>query len=78
MRSLNTAELKYSTKERERLAVVWAPLLLRSYIEGTRFTVRTDHAALKRMLHMDGAHRRLARWRLRLPEFNHVVQTRGI
>jgi len=28
------------------------------------------------MLHMDGAHGRLARWRLRLAEFDYVVQTR--
>jgi len=55
---------------------VWASLLLRPYVEGTRFTVRTDQAALKWMLHMDGAHRRLARWRLRLAEFYYVVQTR--
>jgi len=75
-RSLNAAERNYSTTERECLAVVWASLLLRPYIEGTRFTVRTDHAALKWMLHMDGAHGRLARWRLRSSEFDYVVQTR--
>jgi len=75
-RSLNAAERNYSTTERECLAVVWASLLLRPYIEGTRFTVRTDHAALKCMLHMDGAYGRLAWWQLRLAEFNHVVQTR--
>jgi len=75
-RSLNAAERNYSTSERECLAVVWASLLLRPYIEGTRFTVRTDHAALKWMLHISGAHGRLARWRLRLAEFDYVVQTR--
>ena len=56
--------------------MVWASLLLRPYVEGTGFAVRTDHAALKGMLQMDGAHGRLARWRLRLPEFDYVVQTR--
>jgi len=76
-RSLNAAERNYSTTERECLAMVWASLLLRPYVEGTRFTVRTHHAALKWMLHMNGAHGRLARWRLRLAEFDYVVQTRG-
>jgi len=75
-RSLNAAERNYSTTEREGLAVVWASLLLSPYIERTRFTVRTDHAALTWMLHIDGAHGRLARWRLRLAEFDYVVQTR--
>jgi len=75
-RSLNTAERNYSTTEREGLAVVWASVPLRPYTEGTRFTARTDHAALKWMLHMDGAHERLAPWRLRLAEFDYVVQTR--
>ena len=74
--SLNAADRNYSTTERECLAVVWASLLIRPYVEGTRFTVRTDHAVLKWMLHMDGAPERLARWRLRLLEFDYVVQTR--
>jgi len=38
--------------------------------------VRTDNAALKWMLLMDGAHGRLARWRLGSAEFDSVVQTR--
>jgi len=75
-RALNTAERNYSTTERECLTVVWASLLLCLYVEGIRFTVRTDHAALKWMLHMDGAHGRLVRWRLRLAELDYVVKTR--
>jgi len=55
---------------------VLASLLLRLFFEGTHFTVRTDHAALKWMLRMDGAHGRLAQWRLRLAEFDYAVQTR--
>jgi len=62
-RSLNMVERNYSTTQRECLAVVWASLLLRPYVEGTRFTVPTDHKALKWMLHMDSAHGRLARRR---------------
>ena len=74
-RSLNAADQNCSTTERGYLAVVWAPFLLRPYIKGTRFTVRTDHAALKWMFHMDGGHGRLARCRLRWAELNDVVQT---
>ena len=75
-RFLNGAEQNYSMKGQECLSVVWEALLLRFLVEGTCFTVCTDHAALKWMLHMDGAHGRLARWRLRLMEFDCVVQTR--
>jgi len=75
-RSLNAAERKYRTTERECLEVGWASLLLRPYVEKTRFTVRTNHAALKWILHMDGAHGKLARWRLRLAELDYMVQTR--
>jgi len=57
-RSLNAAECNYSATERECVVVVWASLLLRPHIVGTRFTVRTDHAALKWVLHMNGAHGR--------------------
>ena len=53
-RPLNAAERNNSKTEQECLAVVWSSLLLRPCIEGARFTVRTDHAALKWMLHMDG------------------------
>lgn len=75
-RSLNSAERSYGTTERECFEVWCASFFLCLYEEGTRFTVRTDHAALKWVLHMDGAHRRLARWRWRLVEVDNVAQTR--
>ena len=75
-RSLNAAERNNSTTVRKFLVVVCASLLIRPYVEGTRFTVHTDHAALKWMLPINGAHGRLARWRLSLAEFDFVVQMR--
>lgn len=46
-RSLTDAERKYDTTQWEYLAIVWAVLLLHSYFEGSRFTIRTDHDSLK-------------------------------
>ena len=74
-RTLSPAEKNYSASERECLAVVWALRILRPYLERTRFMVYTDHEALKWLLNLgDGeAHGRLARWRLRLAEFDFEV-----
>jgi len=76
-RPIAGAEKNYRTTEKECLALVWALFMLRPYVQGTRFIVRTDHSALRWMLHMDGAHGSLARWQLRLSEFDYLVATRA-
>lgn len=45
-RLLTPAEIKYSTTEREALAVVWAVERFRGYIEGSEVTVDTDDQPL--------------------------------
>jgi RNase H-like domain found in reverse transcriptase/Reverse transcriptase (RNA-dependent DNA polymerase)/Integrase zinc binding domain len=75
-RQLNQAEQRYSATEKEALAVVWSIKRLRPYLEATRFTVRTDHAALTWLFDVDGDNRRLARWRLCLAEYDFTVKHR--
>jgi len=73
---LISAEQNYSTTDRECLAVVWACFLLRPYLEGQEFLIRTDHSSLLWLLNMDSAQGRVARRRLRLSEFRFKVCTR--
>ncbi|CAN6566299.1 unnamed protein product [Malus baccata var. baccata] len=69
-RTLNDAQLNYSTTEKELLAVVFPLDKFRSYLIGTKVIVFTDHAALKYLLTKKEAKPRLIRWILLLQEFD--------
>ncbi|KAM2549647.1 hypothetical protein TB1_013989 [Malus domestica] len=69
-RTLNDAQLNYSTTEKELFAVVFALDKFRSYLIGTKVIVFTDHAALKYLLTKNEAKPRLIRWILLLQEFD--------
>ncbi|CAN6685855.1 unnamed protein product [Malus baccata var. baccata] len=73
-RTLNDAQLNYSTTEKELLAVVFALDKFRSYLIGTKVIVFTDHAALKYLLTKKEAKPRLIRWILLLQEFDIEIQ----
>ncbi|CAL2230197.1 unnamed protein product [Prunus armeniaca] len=69
-RTLNDAQLNYSTTEKELLAVVFALDKFRSYLLGTKVIIYSDHAALKYLLTKKEAKPRLIRWMLLLQEFD--------
>ncbi|KAM2855560.1 hypothetical protein PS2_000017 [Malus domestica] len=69
-RTLNDAQLNYSTTEKELLVVVFALDKFRSYLLGTKVIIYTDHAALKYLLMKKEAKPRLIRWMLLLQEFD--------
>ncbi|CAN6704199.1 unnamed protein product [Malus baccata var. baccata] len=69
-RTLNDAQLNYSTTEKELLAVVFALDKFRSYLLGTKVIIYTDHAALKYLLMKKEAKPRLIRWMILLQEFD--------
>ncbi|CAN6968037.1 unnamed protein product, partial [Brassica oleracea var. botrytis] len=49
-RTLDDAQIKYATTEKELLAVVYAFEKFRSYLVGSKVIVHTDHAALKYLM----------------------------
>ena len=69
-RTLNSAQINYSTTEKELLAVVFALDKFRSYLIGSKIIIFTDHSALKYLLCKKDAKPRLIRWILLLQEFD--------
>ena len=75
-RQLNSAESKYSVTELELLAFLFATKQFRCYIYGRKFTVYTDHRALKWLLNLQDPSSRLTRWAIMLSEFDYTVEHR--
>lgn len=71
---LSPAKTKYSTIEREALAVKWALDSLRYYLLGAPFVLSTDHAPLTWLSRMKDSNARLTRWYLSLQPFKFSIQ----
>jgi len=71
-RTLNDAQLNYSTTENELLAVVFALDKFRSYLLGSKVIINSDHAALKYLFSKKDAKSRLIQWILLLQEFKYT------
>jgi hypothetical protein len=69
-KTLNDAQLNYSTIEKELLVVVFALDKFRPYLLGSKVLVYSDHAALKYLLFKKDAKSSLIRWILLLQEFD--------
>lgn len=76
-RTLFLTERSFSTSEREALACITACENRHCYLYGRRFTLRTDHSALKALLAGSQKGRklmRLLRWSQRLEQYDFKVQ----
>ena len=73
-RTLNPAEVNYSTIEKELLAIVWSCKYFRPYLFGHKFTILTDHKPLQWLFSLKEPNSRLVRWRLKLEEFDYTIQ----
>lgn len=72
-RTLNTAERNYSTIEKELLAIIDSCKHFRPYLFGQKFTIETDHKPLVWLFSLKEANQRLARWKLRLEEYEFEI-----
>lgn len=72
-RKFRGAEINYDTTQKECLAVVFAVEKFRPYVEGYEFEVYTDHSALTWLFNKQDLKGRLARWVLRLQEYNFKI-----
>jgi hypothetical protein len=73
-KTLNSAQMNYTTTEKELLAVVFACEKFRSYLVGSPIVVFSDHAALKYLLSKKDSKARLERWILLLQEFDITIK----
>lgn len=73
-RKLFERERKYSTIEKEGLAIKWAVDSLRYYLLGREFTLRSDHRALKWMQTMQNSNSRILRWCLTLQPYVFTIE----
>ncbi|XP_014912289.1 uncharacterized protein LOC106962397 [Poecilia latipinna] len=72
-RKLYPRETRYSTIEKECLAVKWALDSLKYYLLGTRFILEMDHKALKWLERMKDSNSRITRWYLAMQPFQFDV-----
>nr|GEU42173.1 hypothetical protein [Tanacetum cinerariifolium] len=78
-KTMNQAEMNYTTTEKVMLAVVYAFEKFRSYLIMNKSIVYTDHSALKYLFTKKDAKARLLCWILLLQEFGFkVIDTKGV
>ena len=74
-KKLTSAERRYSTIERECLAVMWAIRKFHPYLYAREFRVQTDHQPLQYLNRSKYINDRIMRWALYLQGFNIKIET---
>ncbi|KAK3007068.1 hypothetical protein RJ639_016632 [Escallonia herrerae] len=76
-RKLNEAERRYTTHEKELLAIVHCLRIWRHYLLGSSFIVRIDNTAVSHFLSQSKLTLKQARWQELLAEFNFMLEYRA-
>ena len=72
-RKLLTRERKFSTIEKEALAIVEGTRHFRVYLEGTEFTIETDHDPLTHLAKLKDSHGIIGRWTLSMQPYHYTI-----
>ena len=73
-KKFSDTQLRYSTIERECLAIVWAMSKLSRFLTGRQFVLQTDHRPLTFLKESKTKNNRLLRWALAIQEFQFTVK----
>ena len=76
-RKLFPRETRYSTIEKECLAIKWALDTLKYYLVGKEFVLETDHRPLQWLHRMRDFNSRITRWHLSLQPYKFTVRYRA-
>ena len=78
-RTLSSTEQKYTTIEKELLAIIFATKYFRPYLYSRKFYIYTDHRPLVWLFNLKDPNSKLTRWRLRLQEYDYeIIYKKGI
>jgi hypothetical protein len=75
-KTLNNAQMNYTTTEKKLLAVVFACEKFRSYLVGLPVLIFSDHTKLKYLLSKKDSKARLVRWILLLQRFDITIKNK--
>jgi hypothetical protein len=76
-RSLIKSEKRYCVTRKELLAVISAVKQFRHYLYGHKFTIRTDHSALRWLLTSKNQEGQMARWVQILSTYDQEIKHRA-
>ena len=76
-KKLLQSERNYSAIERDALAIVQGVKHFRTYLQGSKFIIETDHNPLTQLGNLMDSHGRLARWVLSLQQYDFTIVHRS-